>query len=66
MRRLFVAPLAAQVGEDGSSLLLCEGGEPETLQDVVNAYRKSGSAMDEHLVAFYTIELLRMCETLQK
>jgi checkpoint serine/threonine-protein kinase len=65
VRRLFVKAKAAHIGEDGS-LLLMEKGESETLQDVINAYRKNGSSMDEHLVAFYTIELLRMCEALQQ
>jgi len=65
MRRLFVKATAAQVGENGSSLLRTELGESITLQDLIELYKKQGSAMNENLVAFYTIELLRMCETLQ-
>jgi len=65
LRRLFVKAKGAVIGENGS-LLLTERGEAETLQDVINANLKAGTSMDEHLVAFYTIELLRMCEAMQQ
>jgi checkpoint serine/threonine-protein kinase len=63
VRRLFVSPKYLEVHPE-RSLLLTEQGDTETLQDVINAYLKKGKNMDEHVVAFYTIEMLRMLEHL--
>ena len=62
-RRLFVTPEWLEV-HPNRSLLLTEQGDTMTLQDVINAYLKKGKSMDEHVVAFYTIEMLRMLEHL--
>jgi checkpoint serine/threonine-protein kinase len=50
------------VYQDKGFLLMdcCDG----TLQDVINAYRQRNARMDEALVIYYTIEMMRMIETL--
>ncbi|CAM6101555.1 unnamed protein product [Calypogeia fissa] len=47
-----------------SSFLICNYRDKGTLQDVINAYLAMGQRMDETLCMFYTIEMLRILETL--
>lgn len=46
------------------SILVCDYLEHGTLQDVINSYLVIGQCMDEVLCMYYTIEMLRMLETL--
>lgn len=46
------------------SILVCDYLEHGTLQDVINSYLVIGQCMDEVLCIYYTIEMLRMLETL--
>ncbi|CAN6457413.1 unnamed protein product [Victoria cruziana] len=48
------------------SILVCDYVENGTLQDVVNSYVVTGHAMDEVTCIYYTIEMLRMIETLHR
>jgi checkpoint serine/threonine-protein kinase len=53
---------------DKESFLLLKYSDHGTLQDVINHYKRSKIAskktMDEYIAMFYTIELLRIVETL--
>ncbi|XP_027348193.1 mitotic checkpoint serine/threonine-protein kinase BUB1 [Abrus precatorius] len=46
------------------SILICDYLANGTLQDVVNSYVVIGKSMEEVLCIYYTIEMLRMVETL--
>ncbi|XP_042488030.1 mitotic checkpoint serine/threonine-protein kinase BUB1 [Macadamia integrifolia] len=47
-----------------SSILVCDYLAHGTLQDAINSYIVTGHNMDEVLCIYYTIEMLRMLETL--
>jgi len=49
-----------------ATMLLCDHSAHASLQVVVNAYRKGGKKMDEHLAIFYAVELLRAVEAVHE
>jgi hypothetical protein len=64
----FIAPTGMYLYDNASLLLMPSAvfgnSSPATLQDLINFYRSQGKHMDEVLVIYYTVELLKMIETL--